>query len=87
MYGSLSPGCSGEAEGAQSRFQGRAGEQRGGLWASLKPARHPHEGAQGGASGGPRQQPQRHLVPGDAIGILAHDDVGHPGSWRENGAL
>lgn len=48
----------------------------------LKPARHPHEGAQGGTGGGPRQQPQGHLVPGDPVGILAHDDVGHPGSCK-----
>ncbi|KFQ92562.1 hypothetical protein Y956_06597, partial [Nipponia nippon] len=39
----------------------------------LKPAGHPHEGAQGGAGGRPRQQPQGHLVPGDPVGILAHD--------------
>lgn len=56
----------------------RAGEPKG----PLKPAWHPHEGAQGCTSGGPRQQPQGHLVPGDAVGILAHDDVGHPGGCK-----
>ncbi|KFP76915.1 hypothetical protein N310_13158, partial [Acanthisitta chloris] len=39
----------------------------------LKPAWHPHEGAQGSAGGSPCQQPQGHLVPGDPVGILAHD--------------
>ncbi|KFU89862.1 hypothetical protein M959_11766, partial [Chaetura pelagica] len=39
----------------------------------LKPAGHPHEGAQGSTSGCPCQQPQGHLVPGDPVGILAHD--------------
>lgn len=48
----------------------------------LKPAGHPHEGAQGSTSGSPGQQPQGHLVPRDPVGILAHDDVGHPGSCK-----
>lgn len=48
----------------------------------LKPARHPHEGAEGSAGGSPCQQPQGHLVPGDPVGILTHDDVGNPGSCK-----
>jgi len=61
---------------------GGKGGLRPSLGGPLKPARHPHEGAQGRAGGGPRQQPQGHLVPGDPVGILAHDDVGHPGSCK-----
>lgn len=80
MCGSLSPGCSGEAEGGLGQVPRQGWGAEEGLWPRLKPARHPHEGAQGSAGGGPRQQPQCHLVPGDAVGILAHDDVGHPGS-------
>ncbi|KFP02374.1 hypothetical protein N300_04230, partial [Calypte anna] len=39
----------------------------------LKPAGHPHEGAQGSSRGRPCQQPQGHLVPRDPVGILTHD--------------
>lgn len=84
MCGSLSPGCFGEAEGGSGQVPRQGWGAEGRLWPSLKPAGHPHEGAQGGPGGGARQQAQRHLVPGDAVGILAHDDVGHPGSCGGN---
>ncbi|KGL77943.1 hypothetical protein N309_08726, partial [Tinamus guttatus] len=38
----------------------------------LEPAGHPHEGAERGAGGCSCQEPQGHLVSGDAVGILAH---------------
>lgn len=86
MCRTVSPGRSGEAEGGSAQVPSQGWGAQGGLW-PLKPARHPHEGAQGGAGGSPCQQPQRHLVPGDAVGILTHDDVGHPRSCKGKRAL